>query len=165
MSSRSGVAARSTTSTAASTAVIDEGALPGVDDARARLPHARVGGARGDGDRAPLGGHGDPVVGLGEHGRLARDRVAEDGEPVGGADEEGVEAVEVVEAALERLLERGALAQPPGEVPGGDLGVVLGPELDPLAPQRWRSRLWFESDPLWTRQTSSRWRTGATPPS
>ena len=55
--------------------------------------------------------------------------------PSARADEEGVEAVEVVEAALERLLERVALAQPPGQVAGRDLGVVVGLEHDALAPQ------------------------------
>src|SRR5205814_10123482 len=67
------------------------------------------------------------------HGRLAGNRVAENGEAVCRADEEGVEAVQVVETALERLLERCTLAQPPGEVPRCNLGVVLGLELDPLA--------------------------------
>ena len=55
--------------------------------------------------------------------------------PSARADGERVEAVEVVEAALERLLERRALAQPPGQVAGRDLGVVVGLELDALAAQ------------------------------
>ena len=68
---------------------------------------------------------------------------------------ERVEAVEVLEAALERLLERRALAQPPGQVAGSDLGVVLGLELDALArAARSRRRLWFDSEPLCTRQRS-----------
>ena len=84
-------------------------------------------------DRPVLGRHRDPLVGLGHHRRLAGDRVAQHREPVGGPDRERVEAVEVVEAALERLLERRALAQAPGQVPGRDLAVVVGPEPDPLA--------------------------------
>src|SRR5438309_723941 len=66
---------------------------------------------------------------------LAGDRVAEDGEAVGGPDEERVEAVEVVEAALERVLERRAFPQAPGEIGRGDLGVVLGLELHALPPE------------------------------
>ena len=54
-------------------------------------------------DRPVLGGHRDPVVGLGHHRRLAGDRVAQHGEAVGRADGEGVEAVEVVEAAAPAL--------------------------------------------------------------
>ena len=83
-------------------------------------------------DRPPLGGHRDPFVRLGENGGLAGDRVAQDREALCRPDREGVETVEVVEAALERMLECGALAQPPCEVAGGDLGVVLGLELDAL---------------------------------
>ena len=48
-------------------------------------------------------------------------------------DRERVEAVEVIQAALERLLERRALAHAPGQIPGRDLGVVVGLEVDPLA--------------------------------
>jgi len=82
-----------------------------------------------------LRGHRDPVVGLGEHRRLAGDRVAQDGEALCRADGERVEPIEVVETALERLLERRAFAQPPLEVAGRDLGVVFRLELDPVAPQ------------------------------
>ena len=84
-------------------------------------------------DGAVLGRHRDPVVGLGHDRRLAGDRVAQHGEAVARADRERVEAVQVVEAALERLLEGRALAQAPGEVAGRDLGVVVGLELDALA--------------------------------
>ena len=49
--------------------------------------------------------------------------------------EERVEAVEVVEAVHQRVVERVALAQPPRQVAGGHLGVVLGVELDALAAQ------------------------------
>src|SRR5436305_961163 len=44
-------------------------------------------------------------------------------------------SVERRQARLERGLERVALAQPPGQVAGGDLGVVIGLEVDPLAAQ------------------------------
>ena len=84
----------------------DRRPLPAVDAAGLGLPDRRLLGAGQHGDRAVLGRHRHPVVGLGHHGRLAGDRVAQDGEAVGRADREGVEAVEVVEAALERLLER-----------------------------------------------------------
>ena len=73
---------------------------------RRGLPHLGVLGAREHGDRPVLGRHRDPVVGLGQHGGLAGDRVAQHGEAVGGADRERVEAVEVAQAALERRLER-----------------------------------------------------------
>ena len=80
-------------------------AFPGVDGLRRRFPDPRRLGARQLRDGTVLGRHRDPVVGLCQHRRLARDRVAEHGEPVRGPDREGVEAVEVVEAALERLPE------------------------------------------------------------
>ena len=140
LSSRSGVAARSTDSTSAvgrptrhhDAAVAS---LPRVHARRLGLPHLGRVRARQHGDRAVLRGHRDPVVGLGHHGGLARDRVAQHGEAVGRADRERVEAVEVVQAASSAASQRGALAQPPVEVARGDLGVVVGLELDPLAPQ------------------------------
>jgi hypothetical protein len=52
---------------------------------------------------------------------------------VAGADDEGVEAVEILKRVLERPLQGVALAHTPGEIPGGDLAVVLG--LEPLAPR------------------------------
>ena len=52
----------------------------------------------------------NPAIAFRHHGRLAGDRIAKDREAVRRPDEEGVEAVEIVEAALERFLERGALA-------------------------------------------------------
>ena len=79
--------------------------------APARAPTAlRSIGARQHRDRPVLGGHRDPVLGLGHHRGLAGDRVAQYREAVGGADREGVEAVEVVEAAAQRRLEVVALA-------------------------------------------------------
>ena len=137
LSSRSGVAARSTISTAGSVpVVIRPRPLPDVDRRRRGLPDAARRSAPGqDGDRAVLGRHRDPVVGLGDHRRLAGDRVAQHGEAVGRADGEGVEAVEVAQAALERLARGRALAQPPRQVAGGDLGVVVGLEVDALAAQ------------------------------
>ena len=155
-SSRSGVTARSNSAASSrSSTLIRRAARSQRRPARARAPTTRALGAGQHGDRAVLGRHRDPVVGLGHHGRLARDRVAQHREAVGRADRERVEAVEVLEAALERLLERRALAQPPRQVAGGHLGVVVGLELDALAAQPRRRRLWFESEPLWTRQRSS----------
>ena len=63
-----------------------------------------------------LGAERDPVVGLGHHRRLAGDRIAQHGEAVARADHEGVEAVEVVERALQRLLQAVALAHAPGQI-------------------------------------------------
>jgi len=60
-----------------------------------------------------------------------------------------VEAVEVAQAALERLAEVRAFAQAPGQVAGRDLGVVVGLEADALAAQLLPEPvLWFESEPL-----------------
>src|SRR6476619_4144376 len=82
---------------------------PDVDGCRLRLPDARRVDARQGAERAKLGAEGDPVVRLGHHGRLAGDRIAQHGEAVAGADHEGVEPVEVVERALQRLLQAVAL--------------------------------------------------------
>ena len=62
-------------------------------------------------------------------------RVAQHREPVGRADGEGVEAVEILQAALERLVERRSLAHPPHQIARRDLAVVLGAERDALALQ------------------------------
>src|SRR5437870_2184415 len=74
------------------------GRLPAVGDGRGGLPGPGPGSPWEDGDRPPLGSHRHPIVRLREHRRLARDRVAQHREAVGGAYEEGVEAVERVEA-------------------------------------------------------------------
>ena len=58
-------------------------------------------------DRRYSGGHRDPLVGLGHDRRLAGDRIAQRREPVGRTHGEGVEPVEIVETALQRLLKRG----------------------------------------------------------
>ena len=108
---------------------------PAVDGRRRRLPDPGVVGAGEMCDRAVLRGHGDPVVGLGEHRGLAGEAVAQHREAVPGADCEGIEAVEVVERGLERLVERGAFAQSPGQIAGRDLGVVVGLEPDAVASQ------------------------------
>ena len=81
------------------------GCSPAVYARRLGLPDGRVVGARKDRDRAELRGHCDPLVGLGHHRRLACDRVAQHREAVARADGEGVEAIEIIETALERLLE------------------------------------------------------------
>ena len=107
--------------------------LPGVHAPGLGLPDLGVLGAREHRDRAVLGRHRHPAVGLGEHRRLAGDRVAQHGEAVDRADGEGVEAVQVHEAGAERLLEVVSLLEPPGQVAGRDLRVVVGLELDPLA--------------------------------
>ena len=77
---------------------------PTVDRGRLRFP---------DPSRPPTPGrlcqgsvfrrHGDPVAGLRENGGLAGDGITQHGETVGGADAEGVEAVEVVDRRFERF--------------------------------------------------------------
>jgi hypothetical protein len=47
--------------------------------------------------RAVFGPEGDVLVGFGHDGGFAGDRVADDAEAVLGADDEGVEAVEIVQ--------------------------------------------------------------------
>ena len=82
LSSRSGVAARSTTSTSAARR---HDRLPAPRRRRragSGSHDARVVGAGQHRDRAVLGRHRDPVVGLGEHRRLAGDRVAQHREAV-----------------------------------------------------------------------------------
>ena len=81
----------------------DQRSLPHVERRRRGLPHVRVLGAGQHRDGPVLRRHRHPVVGLGEHGGLAGDRIAQDGEAVGRADREREEAVEVAQAALERL--------------------------------------------------------------
>jgi hypothetical protein len=64
-----------------------------------------------------------------------RNAVAQHPEAVLGADHESVEAVEIIEAHFECIAEGQSLAHAPGEVAGGDLGVVLGLEVEPFALQ------------------------------
>ena len=113
--------------------------LPEVDGCGLGLPDARVVDAGQAGERAVFGAEGDVLVGLGHDGRLAGDRVAQHAEAVLGADDEGEEAVEIVEALLQRFAEVHALVHAPGDVGGGDLGIVLGLEghavVDQLAAQ------------------------------
>ena len=95
-------------------------------------------------ERAVLRGDRDPVVGLGDQRGLAGEAVAHDGQRVRRAHQEGVEAVELVEAQRERLLEGIALAHPPFEPAACGLGVAVAVEGDPqrleLAPQAVRVR-------------------------
>ena len=73
---------------------------------------------------------GDVIVRLGHHGRLAGERVADQRELVGGAHQQRVEAVELVEAALQRGRQIIAVAQPPLDEAAGGFGVVVGVEVD-----------------------------------
>src|SRR6185503_19500995 len=91
---------------------------PDVDGRRLRLPDARLVDAGQRGERPELRAEGDPVVRLGHHGGLAGDRIAQHGKPVARADHERVEPVEVVERALQRLLESIALARAPRQIRG-----------------------------------------------
>ena len=144
-----------TASRTASPALITPPApCPSCRRARVGLPGDGMLGAGEHRDRPVLGGHRHPIVGLGQDRRFAGDRITQHREPVRRADGERVKAVEIVEAALERLLKRCAFAHPPGQVAGGDLGVVLGLKADALPGSVRRSRLWFESEPLWTRHRS-----------
>src|SRR3546814_390980 len=108
---------------------------PGVDDRRFRLPDGGLIDPRKVGEAAEFRGHGHPVVGLGQHRRLAGDLVAQHGEAVAGAHGEGIEAVEVLEPGLERLAEAGAFAQSIGEIAGRHLAVVIGLLLQAAVPQ------------------------------
>src|SRR5262245_63219733 len=91
---------------------------PIIDCLRRRFPDLRLVGTRQMRDGAEFGRHRHPVVGLGEDGMLAGDRIAHHGEAVMRADAECVEAVEILDAVFQRLLERSALTQFPGPVGG-----------------------------------------------
>jgi hypothetical protein len=73
---------------------------------RARAPRCGLLDAGQVDERAVFGAEGDVAVGLGHHGRLAGDRVAQHAEAVLGADDEGEEAVEIVEAPSSASAER-----------------------------------------------------------
>ena len=79
--------------------------FPEVNFGGLRLPDLGVLDTGQIGERAVFGTEGNVAVRLGQHRRLAGDRVAHDAETVLGADDEGEEAVEVGEAGLERLAE------------------------------------------------------------
>ena len=137
LSSRSGVPSRSTVSTVGrsrdrrhQTGCL----LPAVDASPARAPRRRASSAPGS---TAIARYSDAIATQSSVSAITAGLQAigsrSTAKPSARADRERVEAVEVVEAALQRLLQRVALAQPPGEVAGGDLGVVLGLELDALA--------------------------------
>ena len=65
----------------------------------------RIVGARQMGDGAVFGRHRHPVVGLGHHRVLAGDGIAHHGKAVGRADQERVEAIEILQAVLQRFLQ------------------------------------------------------------
>src|SRR5581483_2697354 len=109
---------------------------PGVDGGRLRLPDACVVDAGQLGQGAELGAERDPVRRLGHHRGLAGNRITQHGKAVAGADNEGVEAVEIAERALEGLPQVIPLARAPGKIGGGDLGVVVGLEVLPVTFQR-----------------------------
>ncbi len=102
---------------------------------RARAPTIEPPPRPADRDRPVLGRHRHPVVVFGHHGRFAGDRVTQDGKAIDRADGEREEAIEILQAALQRLLQARALAHPPGQIAGRDLAVVVGLEADSLARQ------------------------------
>jgi hypothetical protein len=71
------------------------------------------------------------------------------------AHQEGEEAVQLLEALLQRVLQGVALAQPPLQEAAGRLGVVVGVEVDALRLQLRRMPFGLDSEPLCTRQKSS----------
>ncbi len=80
--------------------------------------------------RAILRGHGDPLAGLGDDGRLPGDRVADHRERVGSGYQQGVEPVERLVEHQQRLLQSGALGELFRYEAGAHLGVVLAVEDD-----------------------------------
>ena len=77
-------------------------AVPLVDGRRLGFPHPRLLDAGQVDQRAVFGAERDVAIGLRHHRRLAGDRVAQHGEAGLGADDEGVEPVEVVQRSLQR---------------------------------------------------------------
>jgi len=77
---------------------------PGVDCRRGRLPDACAVDARERRQRAELRTERDPFIRLSHDSRLASDGIAQDGETIARADDEGIEAIEIVERVLERPL-------------------------------------------------------------
>lgn len=106
--------------------------FPDIDSRRLRFPDGRLFDPRQVHQGAVFGGHGHVLIGLGQHRRLAGDRIANHRKAVARADGEGVEAVQVLKALVQRLLQAIADAQPPGQVAGRDLRVVLGLEAHAL---------------------------------
>src|SRR5579871_65653 len=67
---------------------------PGIDDGGLGLPDGRILDTWEIGKAAELGRHGNPIVGLGKHGGLAGNAVAQDGKAIPRSHGEGVKAVE-----------------------------------------------------------------------
>src|SRR6188472_682448 len=109
-------------------------AFPKIDRGWLGLPYARRLDAGEVGERPILRAECDVAIGLGHDRWLAGNAVAEHAEAVLGADHEGIKAVEVVEAHFERIAERKPLAHLPAEIARRDLSVVLGFEVEALAP-------------------------------
>ena len=82
------------------------------------------------GQRAKLRRDRHVVVGLGHDRRLAGEGIAHQRQLVAGADQEGVEAVQLFEALLHRRFQIVALAHAPLEKAAGRFGVVVGLERD-----------------------------------
>ena len=90
---------------------------------------------------------GDVVVGLGYARRFAGDRVAQHAKAVLGADDEGEEPVEVIEAVFQRLPEVATLLHAIGQIGGCDFGVVLGFDAHALALEHRASGVQAEAAP------------------
>src|ERR1700730_15021171 len=99
--------------------------FPEVNRCRLRLPHMRLLDAGKPSKSAIFRSEGDIVVGLGHNRGLAGDRIAQHAEAVLGADDEGVEAVQIVERMLECIAEALTLANAPSEIAGGNFRVVV----------------------------------------
>ena len=99
--------------------------VPEVNSGGFRLPDTGIVDARQADECAVFGPEGDVLVGFGHDGGFAGDRVADHAEAVLGADDEGVETVEIVETGFERLAEVLAFLQFLADIGGGDFGIVL----------------------------------------
>ena len=95
-------------------------------------------------------------IGLGHHGGLACNRVAQNRETILGADHESVEAVKRFEAGFKRSFQAVPASHPPCDESGGNLAIVVGLEGQALVYSRLRLTLWWlDSDPLCTRHWSA----------
>src|SRR6185437_10070825 len=136
LSSRRETSSRSTTLVAklesrGAVARLDVGivsVLPEIDGGRLGLPYLGLFDARQHGERAVFGTERNVLVSLGKHGRLAGDRIAHHAETVLGTDDESEEAVQVVQACLQRLAESHAPRDLVRQIGGRHFGVVLGLE-------------------------------------
>src|SRR5262245_873355 len=107
------------------------GDLPAGGGAGPRLARLVFGAERGL-ERDLLVGDRDGVPGLGDDERLQAEWIFGEPERVGGSHKVAEAPVEITHRRLERLTERPAEGELPGEIEADDLGIVLGVEADAL---------------------------------